>query len=146
MPGPPPKADSQRRRRNAPLANTRILPAEGRDGELPAWPLKTGPEENEATIWAGLWSTPQATAWEQLGWDRIVARYARMLALAEEKLQATLLAETRSLEDRLGLTPMSMLRLRWEIAPSQERKLASVTKIEEAPKPQRRLIIGGDDG
>jgi len=68
-----------------------------------------------------------------------------MLALAEEKLQATLLAETRSLEDRLGLTPMSMLRLRWEIAPSQERKLASVTKIEEAPKPQRRLIIGGDD-
>lgn len=145
MPGPPPKADSQRRRRNAPLANTRILPADGREGDPPAWPLKTGPEDNEARIWEDLWGTPQAVAWEQLGYHRIVARYARMLALAEEKLQATLLGETRSLEDRLGLTPMSMLRLRWEIGPSQERKLASVSDIKEAPKPQRRLIIGGDE-
>lgn len=28
----------------------------------------------------------------------------------------SLMAEARQLEDRLGLTPMAMLRLRWEIS------------------------------
>ena len=65
-----------------------------------------------------MWSTPQAVAWEKQGTGtiRTIARYTRMLVAAEKPgAKSTLAGEVRQLEDRLGLTPMSMLRLRWEI-------------------------------
>jgi hypothetical protein len=40
------------------------------------------------------------------------------------------------LETTLGLTPMSMLRLRWEVEPTED---ATVTPLAEAPR--RRLIV-----
>lgn len=114
MPGPAPKPADQVRRRNAPAANTVKLPPEGRRGLAPKWPLA---DETPQT-WVDLWATPQAAAWERLGWTRVVARYVHILELCErpESMTAALLAEARQMEDRLGLTPMSMLRLRWEIA------------------------------
>jgi len=114
--GPAPKPGGQRRRRNAPLANTVKLPAEGRAGPPPAWPLGGRQSAALTVLWAQLWATPQAVAWEQLGWTRVVGRYARFLLKAEQPLaSAALQAEVRQLEDRLGLTPLSLLRLRWEI-------------------------------
>lgn len=118
MPGPPPKKDA--RHRGKPLANTLQLPAEGRKGSPPLWPgpgLLPGKSEQ---VWAELWATPMAVAWERYGWTRVVARYVLSLALAEKSLtdhepDTKLLAEVRNYEDRLGLTPMAMLRLRWEI-------------------------------
>lgn len=134
--GPAPKPVEQRRRRNAPIANTVKLPAEGRSGEPPTWPLTGRPP----TIWAGLWATPQAAAWEKLGWTRIVARYTRILLWCEnpKTMTTALLAEARQLEDRLGLTPMSMLRLRWEIATDE---LAEKREPEAPAKPRRTLRI-----
>lgn len=115
MPGPPPKHPSQRRRTNATVALTQ-LPSEGRRGELPGWPLSRQ-SKREGELWARLWKTPQSWAWERLGWVDIVARYARLLTEAEVRgARVMILAEVRQLEDRLGLTPMSMLRLRWEVA------------------------------
>jgi hypothetical protein len=136
MPGVAPKPVEQRRRRNAPLANTVKLPAEGRAGAAPPWPL-TG---RAPSIWAGLWATPQAAAWEKLGWTRIVARYTRILLWCENPKQMTsaLLAEARQLEDRLGLTPMAMLRLRWEIASDE---LAEKREPEAPARPRRALRI-----
>ncbi len=113
--GPAPKADGRRRRRNLAAVKTQ-LPAEGRAGDPPEWPLGSQ-SESEARVWAGLWATPQAVAWEQLGYLRVVARYCRALVRAEKaKAPIGLMGEVRQLEDRLGLTPMSMLRLQWEIA------------------------------
>lgn len=113
--GPPPKHPSQRRRTNATLGLT-YLPAEGRKGETPPWPLGRLTAAEKA-IWIQLWASPQSVAWVRLGWTRSVARYCRALVAAEIKgAPAALLAEVRQMEDRLGLTPMSMLRLRWEIA------------------------------
>lgn len=116
MPGPAPKPDAQRRRRNAPMANTTRLPATGRDGSPPDWPLSKATAA-ESGLWAELWATAQAVAWENMGWTRVVARYARLLTVAEKRgtTGAVLLGEVRQLEDRLGLTPMAMLRLRWEV-------------------------------
>lgn len=112
MPGPPPKADPVRR-------NSRVgpmqLPAEGRRGAPPKWPLEEPADDAEKRAWAQLWSTPQAVAWAKLGWVRTVARYCRMLVLAEESMRPTLLAQVTALEDRLGLTPKSMRMLLWEI-------------------------------
>ncbi len=128
MPGPAPKPAGERRRRNAPVANTSRLPAEGRKGATPAWPL----DADQPAVWVELWRTPQSVAWERLGWTRTVARYALLLAFVEiPGCPPPVMAEARQMEDRLGLTPMSMLRLRWEIA---EDELAGQ---RSAPAPAR---------
>jgi hypothetical protein len=114
MPGPAPKPASQRRRTNA-TPGTVLLPAEGRSGPPPRWPLEVA----EPACWAGLWMLPQAVAWGRLHLTRVVARYAAALTVAESpEGSAAIMAEVRQMEDRLGLSPMAMLRLRWEIAES----------------------------
>lgn len=93
-----------------------MLPPEGREGDPPPWPLGR-PTKTAAALWAELWASPQAVAWHDLGWTRVVARYAKLLLAAERpKAPASLLGEVRQLEDRLGLTPMAMRRLQWEVA------------------------------
>lgn len=164
--GPAPKHASVRARRNAPMANTIQLPAEGRKGPAPAWPLPADrdlrgsvdmaetevallddevaredgegapqlrrdlrrararlevamsdlriSEEQELALWRTLWALPQAVAWQRLGYLNEVAQYVRWKVRAElGELQAS--RESRMIGDRLGLTPASMLHLRWEI-------------------------------
>lgn len=70
--------------------------------------------EAELELWADLWKSPQAVAWERIGCEREVAQYCRWKVLAEQgDLDAS--KEARQLSDRIGLSPMSMLRLQWEI-------------------------------
>jgi len=129
MPGPAPKEHT--RRRNARPGVTH-LPREGFTGQMPVWPLSKQ-NQGEANAWAALWRLPQAAAWDDLQLHRTVARYVRALVKAERPgAVAFLLSEVRQLEDRLGLTPMSMLRLRWEMAPNE------VAEQREPPG-------GGDD-
>jgi hypothetical protein len=65
---------------------------------------------------------------------RTVARYVRALIVAESRdTTAFQLSEVRQLEDRLGLTPMAMLRLRWEVV-SDELAEARTPKREERPR------------
>lgn len=116
MPGPPPKKNA--RRRNA-RPEWRQLPAAGRTGKPPKWPLEGRRSKALDALWVELWSAPQAVAWEELGWTRLVARYARLLLAAERSnATAALLGEVRQLEDRLGLSPMAMKRLQWETTDS----------------------------
>lgn len=134
MPGPPPKHPAQRRRRNN-KPDLLALPAEGRKGRAPKWPLPSQTDA-EAKVWTETWHTPQAAAWERLGWNRTVARYVRFLVRSEDpKSTVALLSEVRQLEDRLGLTPMSMLRLRWEVKADE----VAEKRGEAAPAPTRRL-------
>ena len=135
MPGPAPKPADQRRRRNSPLANTVRLPAAGRDGVAPAWPLVA----DEPLFWDDLWATPQAVMWERAGWVRMVARYALLVEATERpKCSALIFGEVRQMEDRLGLSPMSMLRLRWEVEEADEPEAEAVV----APAgPKRRLKV-----
>lgn len=165
--GPPPKPAGERIRRNPTVAMT-PLPAEGRKGPAPAWPLlpdivlrtrctlagdkveelrdsineadaegkPTGllerrldsaleklaileaqvaqQRELEDTLWADLWILPQACEWERLGWLRDVAQYTRHKVMAELGDMDSA-REARQWSDRLGLSPMSMLRLRWQV-------------------------------
>ena len=143
MPGPPPKPASERRHRGKPRANTAILPAGGRTGPIPKWPLAG----RTPAGWADLWRMPQAVMWEQQGTLMVVARYAvlRNLVQNPESLDDVIAAawsELRQLEDRLGLSPMALLRLQWEIegttAQSDENTggEGTVTRIDEV---RRRL-------
>jgi hypothetical protein len=170
--GPAPKPSGQRSRRNATIAMTR-LPAGGRKGRIPNWPLiddvrkaalldvaegtitrlreelrdpelygaaRASRERKlqaaevevavltrqlaaqrglETKLWREVWKTPQAVAWERLGWTREVAQYVRWKVLAElGDMDAA--KEARQLSDRLGLTPLALLRLRWEVVPDEE--------------------------
>lgn len=121
MPNPP-KLDPQRGARGRGVVT---LPAEGRKGDPPAWPLEQV-SSAELTLWRDLWTTPQAVAWERLGWTRVVARYARLALLAED-MNKDALAEARQLEDKLGLTPKAMRLLLWVVASDEvaEKRQAS---------------------
>lgn len=192
--GPPPKPAGERRRRNATIAMTR-LPAGGRKGDPPKWPLiddvvattqrdmarrhadelelqllepdlqgrqrasvqrKLDAAQSAATVldkqieaqaaleselWRDLWATPQAAAWERLGWTREVAQYVRWKVKAElGDLDAS--KEARQLGDRLGLTPLAMLRLRWEVAPDEvAEQRQERTSRAKARTPRQRLRV-----
>lgn len=115
MPNPP-KFDPARGLRGRHLTH---LPAGGRTGKPPQWPLPGKPSPAEVQAWAQLWATPQAAAWERMGVGtaRVVARYARLLVRAEEPdAGATLLLSVNALEDRLGLTPKALRLLLWDVA------------------------------
>lgn len=116
--GPAPSPNA--RRRNARPAFRR-LPASGRQRDTPAWPLGK-PTRGEDELWTQLWASPQAVAWEDLGWVRTVARYARIALVAERrgKPNAAVMAEARQLEDRLGLNPKAMRSLGWDIVAASE--------------------------
>lgn len=192
--GPPPKADNERRRRNATVATTK-LPAEGRKKRAPNWPLIAdvvltarrdlaegkaeeaeynlqeirsagkpcgGAEQKldrcretllilerqlaeqrklEALLWKELWSTPQSVQWERLGWTRDVAQYVRHKVLAElGDLDSA--KEARQWSDRLGLTPLAMLRLRWEVvADETAAKRAEKAAAQPATTRQRLRVV-----
>lgn len=114
MPGPAPNPNA--RRRNA-RPDWVSLPAEGRSGKAPGWPL----EGRAPAGWVALWRLPQAVMWER---DNAVVQVATYLltrdaaheALGRGEPNAALLSELRQIEDRLGLSPMALKRLQWEIS------------------------------
>ena len=118
VPGPLQDPNARRRRLNATQAMH--LPAEGRPGPAPEWPLETASvAENEA--WQQIWELPQAVVWGRQSWLRVVARYVRLAVACEQPgVKAALLSECRQLEDRLGLNPVAAARLHWEIDPPIE--------------------------
>jgi len=141
MPGPPPNPNAQRR--NARVGVVR-LPASGRQGRPPAWPLPGRKRAGEAEAWRDLWSTPQAVAWERLGWTRVVARYCRIVVEAEGlgPFAKDARSEARQLEDRLGLTPKSMRSLMWIVDEDEvAAKRDEGTTIQETRR--LRAVDGG---
>lgn len=126
MPGPLPKPDAERVRRNAVTAMT-VLPAVTRD-PAPAWPLPPVPTdgedlaeagralaEREHDLWLEHWTKPQATLWHRQRNHFVVARYIRYLVAAElGDIKAA--AECRHLERVLLLTPDAMVRARVQVA------------------------------
>lgn len=193
MPGPPPKAPGTRARRNASPAIV-YLPADGRSGATPRWPLlddvtmqvqarhaedraeRIRDEMNETEdkrslrrlersldsalqeasvlrekmtmlrateieLWEELWATPQADMWERLAFTREVAQYVRWKVKGEMgDLDAA--KEARAWSDRLGLNPLAMLRLRFEIEKTDEAVDRGTRRRANSPKP--RTANGSD--
>lgn len=142
--GPAPKPDADRRRANAPTFGWVDLPAEGRTGptpplpapppwlsELGGWPVAT------RVAWAEMWRSPQATQWAPSGIS--LHHWAEMHAVAAIKgPTAAALAELRQIEDRHGLNPAALLRLRWRIADREAQPPADAPKAAAAKKPKDR--------
>lgn len=143
--GPIPKPEGQSRRRGA-TAPTIQLPAEGRKGPAPEWPLESDPTAIQREVWTQVWQTPQAVIWDRLGWYRDVAKYVHYSTYGT--LDAD--KEARQWSDRIGLNPLAMLRLRWTIAADEvsERRAADSTVIESkrsgaAARERLRLVDPG---
>lgn len=97
------------------------LPAGGRVGPPPPWPL-VGQTERERARWQIEWARPQAIIWETTGQCDQVALYVRAFVDAEQAgapvvLRQFVVAQART----LGLTLDGLLRNRWTIGPPDVR-------------------------
>ncbi|MCI4045120.1 hypothetical protein [Streptomyces sp. TRM75563] len=103
----------------------RTLPAEGRAGEPPDWPL-TEAADREMDLWDGMWAKPQAVAWEDMGQELEVALFVRTLAEAEHAdARVDVKKMIRGYLDSLGLSVAGMNRNRWKIAPATDESAAA---------------------
>jgi len=119
--GRPSKPAHQRRNASAATPGVTVLPAGGRAGDPPPWPLASETLGEEAK-WLELWATPQAVMWERMGAGVVgeLARYTRMFCAAVAADHATVAtahrdSEIRQLADRYGLSPLGMMRLHWAV-------------------------------
>lgn len=120
MPGPAPKAGVKHSQRGRLNYSNEYLPAEGRKGVTPKWPLSGRAPKG----WAELWKKPQAVMWERQESEHAVARYLRLRNAVDavesvEAIKPAFLSELRQLEASLGLSPKGMQNLHWEIASSE---------------------------
>jgi hypothetical protein len=132
--GPPPTPPELRRRRNA-QPGFEQLPAEGRQGEYPQWPFDSATNA-ERKYWRKLWKLPQAVKWEEMQLEELVALFVRVTVKANEDLDTKLIAESRQLDAKLGVSAKAMRDLRWEVA---ERK-PDAPVLDETPREVRAYI------
>lgn len=142
--GPAPDPTALRRERDA--GDWSILPAEGRRGATPEWPL-TEQTLREDELWERLWRMPQALMWERYGQELEVGLYVRRLAEAESP-DASVAVGTlvRQMADSLGLTTPGMRSNRWRIAAEEAPAAASPRAARAAGSSARsRLkVVPGD--
>lgn len=143
--GPAPDPTALRRERDA--GEWTILPADGREGETPEWPL-VEPSDREAALWDSLWGKPQALMWERYGLHFEVALYVRRLAEAEKPgSPANLSTLVRQMADSLGLTTPGMRANRWRIVRDEEARPAASGRTASARSSARsRLKVVPGDG
>lgn len=111
--GPPPDRIAVRNGRSG--AGWIRLPASGRKGDPPAWPL-TRATNREKAIWADEWQRPQALMWEASGQELEVALYVRTVREAECPKTATALRTLLvRMQEHLGLNQPGLARNRWLI-------------------------------
>lgn len=147
--GPAPDPNALRRERDA--GEWTLLPATGRPGDPPEWPLPDQ-SERELELWTALWPKPQALMWERLGLEIEVALYVRRLAEAEAPgSPANLSTLVRQMSDSLGLTTPGLRANRWKIeAPKPtavERVARAASEPESAGRPsarERLTVVRGE--
>ena len=113
--GPVADAMSLRQDRKDVKALWQDLPAEGRQGDAPVWPLD-GLSDRERELWDAEWRRPQAVMWERTGAELEVALYVRRLAEAEKPGAATNLGTlVKQLMEGLGISQDGLAKRHWRI-------------------------------
>ncbi|WP_329544703.1 hypothetical protein OG548_08275 [Streptomyces sp. NBC_01356] len=124
--GPAPTSQERSHKAKAGAEGWVTLPAEGRDGPEPAFPLDS-PSGREMDLWARLWETPQATMWERLHQDFEVASYVRLVVRAEKPGSSAIIwGQVKQFAESLGLSVSGMQRNRWTIG--------TVDQDDDAPR------------
>lgn len=142
--GPAPDPNALRRERDA--GEWTVLPAEGRSGTTPDWPL-VGQTDREEGLWTQLWSKPQALMWERFGQELEVALYVRNFALAElPGAPVNLGTLVRQQMDSLGLTTPGIRANRWRITRDEvsEQRIAKSTTKAPSSRSRLKVVPSGD--
>lgn len=107
------------------------LPAAGRTGETPDFPLPR-PTKRERALWAIEWARPQALMWEANGQELEVALYVRTIRESElpgaKVALRTLLVR---MQEHLGLSQPGLARNHWIIDAGGP----ELVEMTEAPRP-----------
>jgi hypothetical protein len=97
-----------------------------------------------------MWKLPEAAAWGRAE-HLVVARYVKTSMAVERMLTvvtatgktpqglSSMQSEIRQIEDRLGLTPMAKLRLRWAVSTDELAEKRDENAETKAPAQRRRL-------
>lgn len=123
------------------------LPASGRKGRPPAFPLPD-PTERELEAWREAWKTPQAVAWSIPSevWRRpTVAMWVRVKVRCEDPdAPASLLGQLHRFADQIGMTTAGLAEMGWKIVPDAE--MADTTPAQpprESSRSRLRVVSGG---
>lgn len=148
--GPPPDPRSLKSAASMEKGGWRTLPAEGRAGSAPEWPLTEG-ADRELDLWDDLWAKPQAVAWEDMGQELEVALFVRTLAEAERAdARVDVKKMVRGYLDSLGLSVAGMNRNRWKIAPATDEPAAagpeSAARVLRPSARDRLKVVPSGDG
>lgn len=120
------------------------LPAAGREGPSPEWPL-TQQTVRESQLWEREWRRPQAVMWELGGQELEVALYVRRVAEAEA-LDASVAVGTlvRQMQEALGLSVPGMHRNRWLIVGGEPAKRTAAKAAPRRVSARDRLKVVPD--
>jgi hypothetical protein len=148
--GPPPDPMALRRDRPGDKAGWTTLPAEGRSGKAPEWPL-TPQSDREVELWDKLWTRSQAVMWERLDQGIEVAMFVRKLAEAEQpKASVELQKVVRQYLDSLGLSVQGMLRNRWRLSegagPTTATSPARKVPARKSSRSRLKVVPRDDEG
>lgn len=142
--GPKPDPNALRRDRKGD-ADVTVLPAEGRTGDAPAWPLD-GLSGREAELWEREWRRPQAIMWERNGAALEVALYVRRLVEAEQPGAPTNLGTlVKQMMESLGITHDGLAKRHWLIAVDEvaERREVPAEAKGKSARDRLKVISGG---
>jgi hypothetical protein len=140
--GQAPDPNALRRDRNE--GEWLVLPASGRVGRAPAWPL-TKQTAREKTLWTRLWKLPQAIQWERAHQELEVGLYVRTLMEAESiGAPAALRTLVRQQAEGLGLSIPGLARNRWRI--KHVEPTANEAPADASTSSKRRLKVVRSDG
>ena len=129
------------------------LPAEGYDGDAPAWPLEPAANATERSYWEHAWRTPQACAWSMPSesW-RIptVARWVRLSVRCDAPdAGAAHLGQLHRFADQIGMTTAGLAEMGWKVTVDElsERRDEPATpptvEDDEMTARRKRAISGG---
>jgi hypothetical protein len=143
--GRPPDPNALRRDRPGDRVEWLALPAAGRPGPPPAWPL-IRPTSRELVLWAREWQRPQAVAWEVNGQELEVAVYVRTFGEAE--VRGASVARRRLVHqclDSLGITIGGLRANRWVIADAEDLEERPAAPPQPDAKERFRLLCAPDN-
>ena len=129
------------------------LPAEGYDGDVPAWPLEPAANATERSYWERAWRTPQACAWSMPSesW-RIptVARWVRLSVRCDAPdAGAAHLGQLHRFADQIGMTTAGLAEMGWKVTVDElserrdEQPAVPTVEDDEMTARRKRAISGG---
>lgn len=139
--GPAPDPNALRRDRDS--KDWVLLPAAGRRGKPPAWPLSKA-NQRELELWTDEWKRPQAVEWKKLRLQVEVAIYVRTLVAAEKRNAPTSMRTLlRQQQESLGLSTSGLARNRWRIEEADAEDSTRAKRSARTPARERFTVVNG---